>query len=202
VGPPISRGGPAFHADSWRLFDHYLAYVIKETPHPYWNICSAHLHNACEAGANSLDAWSIGLSVAVEGLAALIPMTLDDEQKKNLETLRDFINAQVAADATHKAYADRVRGMVNGLTAIRAIDRLRMLAAQGGTVTAHVKAWQELRNKQVHPSVGPSDNPASRDFQEQLDLVHQDENRSMSAMPRKRRVAVKASSVAMGQERP
>ena len=47
------------------------------------------------------------------------------------------------------------------------------VAAQGGAVTAHVKAWQELRNKQVHPSVGPLDNPASRDFQEQLDLVHQ-----------------------------
>jgi hypothetical protein len=48
LGPPISRGGPAFNDHSWQLFAAYLAYVLPGAE-PYWHTCSNHLHTACEA---------------------------------------------------------------------------------------------------------------------------------------------------------
>src|SRR5262249_50061372 len=89
LGPPISRGGPAFHGHSWQLFAAYLAYVLPGAG-PYWHTCSNHLHNACEASANALDAWAIGLGVAVEGLAALLPKEFDPGLQKQLEALQVF----------------------------------------------------------------------------------------------------------------
>ncbi len=53
--PPIARSGPAWHDDLWRLFKCYLDYVVRGTTQAYWNTCTNHLHNACEASANSLE---------------------------------------------------------------------------------------------------------------------------------------------------
>jgi hypothetical protein len=105
--------------------------VIQNTPHPYWNLCSYHLHNACEASANSMDAWAIALCVAVEGIANLSTVELPEEKLKQLGALRAFILAQVSSNDAHRVHIDRIVGIMAGLTNVRAIDKLRRLAEEG-----------------------------------------------------------------------
>jgi hypothetical protein len=167
---PMLRGSAAFNGSSWQLFECYLAYVLTGSE-PYWHTCSNHLHNACEASANALDAWAIGLSVAVEGLAGLLPNKLDPNLNTRLKALQDFINNQVSSTPDHKAFAPRIAGMVNGLTNIRAIDRMNELAERGGTLPALVKDWQKLRNSGVHPSKRGGDLSQS-DCQRLIDQVY------------------------------
>lgn len=170
LAPPISRGGPAFKGHSWQLFEAYLAYVLPSAE-PYWHTCSNHLHNACEASANALDAWAIGLGVAVEGLAGLLPKQLDPKLKTKLEALKKFVNAQVSSSSEHGEFASRIGGMMNGLTTIRAVDRMNALAENGGTLPALVKDWIALRNRGVHPTKTGVD-PSQIDHQKLVDQVH------------------------------
>ncbi|NOJ41053.1 hypothetical protein [Bradyrhizobium australiense] len=81
LGPPISRGSIAF-LKGWRLFETYLAHIVRQTKFEKWNPCSGYVHNAQEASANSLDAWAIGLCVAVEGLASMIKLDEGKVEKK------------------------------------------------------------------------------------------------------------------------
>ena len=168
--PPIGRSGSAFYANTWQLFEVYLSYVMQGSQ-PYWHPCSNHLHNACEASANALDAWAIGLGVAVEGLAGLLPKELDPKLKKQLEALQVFINGHVARSRRHGGFAPRIAGILNGLTQIRAIDRLNGLAESGGTIPALLKDRTKLRNRGVHPTKRGGDlTPAH--FQRLIDEVH------------------------------
>ncbi|MET4356425.1 hypothetical protein ABIC08_006388 [Bradyrhizobium sp. RT9b] len=171
LGPPISRGSEAFMNSSWQLFDSYLGYILRETKSPYWNTCSNHLHNALEASANSMDAWAIGLGVAVEGVVGLLPYALPKEQKAKMKELQKFITKQVNESETHKESGNRIQGLVAGLTAVRAIDRMVWLTQQGGTESAYVDAWKSLRNRGVHPTTGKTD-IASLDYQKYIDELH------------------------------
>jgi hypothetical protein len=171
LGPPISRGSQAFMGNSWQLFDCYLGYILRETNGPYWNPCSNHLHNALEASANSMDAWAIGLGVAVEGVAGMISYSLPKEQKTKLKALQKFIVQQVNESETYKGSGSRIQGLVGGLTSIRAIDKMIWLAQQGGTDSAYVEAWKSLRNRGVHPTTGKID-IASLDYQRYIDELH------------------------------
>ena len=57
--PPLAHlltlTSPKYFVEAWQLFDLYLTYVVRNTPHPYMNIVSYHLHNACEASSNSIE---------------------------------------------------------------------------------------------------------------------------------------------------
>jgi hypothetical protein len=172
LDPPIHRGSHGFLEESWRLFGLYLDYVLRTTPYPHWNVLSYHIHNTCEASANSLDAWAIGLSVAIEGIANLLDIELPEAERAKLEALRKFIIAQVASSDEHKEFVKRVEGLAQGLPKIRAADRLRRLAEDGKVRAADLKAWQALRNKQVHPAGAP-ESVTGRDYQRDLDLIHQ-----------------------------
>ena len=61
--------------------------------------------------------------------------------------------------------------MMNGLTTIRAVDRMNALAANGGTLPALVKDWTALRNRGVHPTKSGVD-PSQIDHQKLVDQVH------------------------------
>jgi len=89
-----------------------------------------------------------------------------------LASLKKFIVDQVTADTSHTKFASRIQGLVNGLTTIRAIDRLNALATTGNTDTAHVKAWQKLRNRGVHPTTRDTEDVASLDYQRLIDELH------------------------------
>lgn len=172
LGPPIARGSSAFLSQSWQLFGQYLGYVIRETPHPYWNPCTGYLHNALEASANSLDAWAIGLGVAVEGLAVFLPKKLAKDEKDELKALQKFIIDHVAVDPNYAKFTKRIQGTVNGLTSIRAFDRLNAFAKQGNTDGEHVEAWRKLRNRGVHPNLRGAIDVSSLDYQRLIDELH------------------------------
>jgi hypothetical protein len=59
----------------------------------------------------------------------------------------------------------------NGLTSIRAVDRMNALADSDGTLPALVKDWTALRNRGVHPTKGGVD-PSQIDHQKLVDQVH------------------------------
>lgn len=179
LGQPISRGSEAFHNHSWDLFRIYLDYVTRETNFANWNTCTAYLHMAHEASANSLDAWAMGLGVAVEGLTGLINFEQDAEEsqkraeeKARLQALQNYIVDQVSSQDTFTEFSERIRGLVAGLTSVRAIDRMRWLAGQGKVDLSHVEAWRSLRNRSVHPRARGDLDVASLDFQKMIDEVH------------------------------
>ena len=179
LGPPISRGSAAFHDRSWDLFGTYLAFVIRKTKFGNWNSCTGYVHMAHEASANSLDAWAMGLGVAVEGLASLIDIEQDKAEKEKrkaeqerLKKLQDFIVKQVSSRKRLKAFTERIRGLVAGLTSVRAIDRMKWLADHGGADPAHIEAWRKLRNRGVHPATKGDVDVASLDFQKMIDDLH------------------------------
>jgi hypothetical protein len=168
-----------FPNKSWDLFGAYLSFVIGNTKYAIWNSCTGYLHLAHEASANSLDAWSIGLGVAVEGLASLIDMEQDEREKKKrdaekerLKKLQDFIVKQVSKRKRLNAFTNRIQGLVAGLTSVRAIDRMKWLAERGGADPAHVEAWQKLRNRGVHPATKGEADVASLDFQKMMDELY------------------------------
>lgn len=170
LGPPISRGSSAFMDNSWQLFDCYLDHIIRETRAAYWNPISNHVHNALEASSNSVDAWAIGLGVAVEGTASLLAYKLPGDQKAKMKELQKFIAKQVKDSDTHKQHGERVQSLVAGLTSVRAIDKMHWLVKQGGTTETHVRAWRDLRNRNVHPT-GKID-VAPLDYQRLIDDLH------------------------------
>jgi hypothetical protein len=179
LGPPISRGSAAFYDKSWGLFGTYLVFVIRKTKFENWNSCTGYLHIAHEASANSLDAWAMGLGVAVEGLASLIDIEQDKAEKEKrkaekerLKKLQSFIVKQVSSRKRLKASTERIRGLVAGLTSVRAIDRMKWLADHGGADPAHVEAWRKLRNRGVHPATKGDVDVASLDFQKMIDELH------------------------------
>lgn len=179
LGPPISRGSAAFRDKSWDLFGTYLAFVVDSTKAANWNSCSGYLHLAREASANSLDAWAVGLCVAVEGLASLVDIERDKAdkekskaEKERLERLRDFIVKQVSSRKRLQAFTKRVEGLAAQLTAVRAVDRMNWLAERGGADRAHVKAWTKLRNRGVHPASKGEVDVASLDFQKMIDQLN------------------------------
>ena len=83
LGRPVD-GDYGCIEDCWRLFGRYLEYVLGTVPASSWNRCSYYLYNACEASTSSVDAWAIGVSVAVEGIASLIKSDLPPEEKTKL----------------------------------------------------------------------------------------------------------------------
>ena len=71
--PPIALSTAAGHQHLWQLFDLYFRHILQRSE-PGWHPCSVHLHAACEASANSREAYALGLAVAVEGITnALFP---------------------------------------------------------------------------------------------------------------------------------
>src|SRR5580700_5673945 len=87
--PPISPASSDFHQHGWRLFGKYLAYMVASTKGTYWNPVAYHLNNACEATAGSLDAWAVGVSVAVEAVASLISTEGDKKKAERVALLQD-----------------------------------------------------------------------------------------------------------------
>ena len=170
--PPISRGAPHNLKPVWDQFRAYLDYVLRETKFENWNPCTGYLNYAHEASANSLEAWAIGLGVAVEGLASMIEFEHDKAKVENLKELQNFIINQVSTDARFQESVDRIRGLVGRLTDASPTDRMRWLAENGGTNHEHIKAWQRLRNRGVHPKLTGDVDIASLDFQKYIDEIN------------------------------
>ena len=158
----------------WILFSNYLEYIIRSTKDEGWHICSAHLYNASEASSNSMEAWAIGISIAVEGIASLITAPNNDEREQGNKSVNDLfacIEKWLTRKTEQKKLIDRIKGFRGQLNKVSVKDRLYSLIEIGAIEPSHVSAWSTLRNKHVHPH-GPTSYD-SQEIQRLLNLINQ-----------------------------
>jgi hypothetical protein len=173
--PPISPASIHFHQHGWGLFAKYLAYVVAKTEGTHWNPVAYHLYNACEATANSVDAWAVGVSVAVEAVAGLISVEGDKEKAKRVADFQDLMCKWLAEQSSFSDLLDRVRGLIGAMSNRRPQDTLYALAATGHVEKDYVEAWTYLRNRHVHPTLKDLKKPDPVDNQKLLDHIHRAE---------------------------
>lgn len=126
--PPISPGSPHFLEHSWHLFGAYLTYVTRNTKGTHWNPVAYHLYNACEATANSVDAWAVGISVAVEAVTGLIAIATAGDKAKELALYQDRVLAWLAEQKDLLPdIIKRAHGQINAMSNKRPQDTLYVL---------------------------------------------------------------------------
>jgi hypothetical protein len=126
--PPISPASIDFHQHGWSLFACYLAYVVEKTEGTHWNPVAYHLYNACEATANSVDAWAVGISVAVEAVVGLIKVPSDDTKSERLALFQQRMRECLTAQTDFADLARRMDGLIAAMGNKRPQDTLYALA--------------------------------------------------------------------------
>jgi hypothetical protein len=139
----------------WRLFGKYLEYVMSGNQTALWHKCSSYLGYAREASANSLEAWTIGLCVAVEKLSGLVDYvepSADREQRLAVQRLvRRWLKSKGWSTTT---VGHRANGLLGTLKIPRLKDRLDALVKSGHVDPAHIKIWSKLPHPSVHADEG------------------------------------------------
>jgi hypothetical protein len=129
-----------FHHHGWRLFAKYLEYVAANTQGPSWNPVAYHLNNARESTAGSVDAHAVGVAVAVEAVASLISIKLDEKKAEKLAVLLDRTRKWLADQSDLQDEVKRIGNYLNGLSNPRVQDTLHALAATGHVEKDYIKA--------------------------------------------------------------
>lgn len=171
--PPIKHASMIYRQHGWELFNAYLVYVVGSSAKTQWNPLAYHLYNAREASANSVDAWAMGVSVALEAVSSLV--LLPEDQESNAKTLEAVkrVKEYVAGEAALKEMKGRLFGLLDilkhppGPTA-----KLKWLATQGRVEKAYINTWNDLRNAQVHPKLADLAEPDEATYQNQLGRIH------------------------------
>jgi hypothetical protein len=172
MSPPLCRTNTEFLEHGWHLFRQYLDFVTSSSTAGYWNHVTYHVHNAAEASGNSMDAWAVGVSVAVEGLANLIPVPTEGSKKKLIKEFQSWVLPQVKDSPQFSSLHDRLNGLLGMMNNPRVQDRLMPLALRGRVTSDYVKAWSDLRNKHVHPRAKDLQKLSDGDIQGFLDLIY------------------------------
>ena len=170
--PPISPHSIDFYKYGWQLFARYLVYVVAKTEGTHWNPVAYHLYNTCESSANSVDAWAIGIAVAVEALASLIQLPDDEAKAQRVSLFQDRIRKWVDEQEDFADLIPRVKGLIDSMGNKRPQDALHALAESGHVDKGYVSAWGELRNRHVHPKLKDLKKPDAIDYQKLLDRIH------------------------------
>jgi hypothetical protein len=169
---PISRASQGFYRDVWKLFSVYLAYLTHKTEHTYWHPIAYHLYNACESSANSLDAWAVGVSVAVEAVASLIPLQSDEDEEKRISTLQKLMRGHLKTLSEFVDLSPRMTGLIDMLAKKRPQDVMHALAEKGFVEKSYISAWTKLRNRHVHPTIDDLKKPSQVNYQQLIDRIH------------------------------
>jgi hypothetical protein len=170
--PPISRASIDFRNRGWDLFARYLAYVMEKTETSHWNPVAYHVHNACESSANSIDAWAIGVSVAVEAIASLIPFETDTQQARRVTIFQQRVRECLKAQSDFVDLVPRMSGLMANMSNNRPQDTLHALAKTGHVEKNYIRSWTYLRNRHVHPKLKDLNKPDLVDYQKLLDSIH------------------------------
>ena len=169
--PPIRTDWRKNHAEVARMLERYLQFVQNSELKDFWHPCSAHLSHACEASANSFDAWAVGLCVAFEGIAGLVPHEKSFEQTQAISEIKRVAKTWVKRRAYPTDLQARVSGLLGQLDQARVKDRLRPLIDGGYFDPKHLRSWEGLRHKRVHGAkfqVSDFDDP---EIQKVLDAI-------------------------------
>lgn len=172
LGPPLAHQTSEFRQDGWHLFAKYLEYILRSTPHPYWSHCSYHLHNAREASSSTADLWAVGVSVAIEGIANLLPRPGSCHGKHETKELIEEVLRLFSQTTRFQNFTARIRRVLSGMLNVRAEDRLLPLVISHHIDGSHIEAWRRLRNKHVHPTPRDLRNLTRGDQQELIDLIY------------------------------
>lgn len=170
--PPISRASIDFHKRGWDLFARYLAYVTEKTEASHWNPVAYHIYNACESSANSIDAWAIGISVAVEAIASLIPIQTDTQQAQRITLFQQRMRECLNTQSDFEDLIPRMDGLIANMANKRPQDTLHVLAETGRIEKDYITSWAYLRNRHVHPKLKDLNKPDLVDYQKLLDSIH------------------------------
>ena len=171
-GPPIAAATIHFRQQGWELFTCYLTYVVDKTEGTHWNPVAYHLYNACEATANSVDAWAVGISVAVEAVVGLIQLPSAGTRAERVALFQQRMRECLAAQADFADLAPRMDGLIAAMGNKRPQDTLYALADTGHVEKVYVEAWTYLRNRHVHPTLKDLKKPDLVDYQKLLDNIH------------------------------
>jgi hypothetical protein len=171
--PPISPGSTHFYEHGWRLFGVYLAYVTQNTQGTHWNPVAYHLYNACETTANSVDAWAVGISVAVEAVSGLVTAAIDGDKAKKLAIYQERVLAWLSGQTDLPPdIVKRAKGQICAMSNKRPQDILYWLASTGRVQKDYVDSWTYLRNRHVHPKLRDLEKPTPIDMQKLLNHIH------------------------------
>ncbi len=169
--PPLDTRSPGNSAPVISLLQHYLRYVFAGELDDAWHPCSAHLAHARQASANSLEAWEVGLSVAVEGIANLIPAQAQAETVDYRE-LRKGLTAWLGECGYPDSLINRIGGMLGGLEMVRPKDRMMALVECGAVYKDDIDAWVRVRNTAVHTRQVTSSDFDDAELQRRFDQLH------------------------------
>ena len=103
------------------LFGKYLAYVVAKT-------MKAHIGTQLRITSTTpakrrpvlVDAWAVGVSVAVEAVASLISVEGDKEKAERVAFLQDRMRKWFAEQSDLQDLADRVNGQIDAMSNRRA----------------------------------------------------------------------------------
>jgi hypothetical protein len=170
--PPISPTSIHFYQDGWTLFACYLTYVVANTEDTHWNPVAYHLNNACEATANSIDAWAVGISVAAEAVVGLIELPNDGAEAERLALFQKRTCEYLGTQTDFPDLVRRMKGLIKLMSHKRPQDTMYALANWGYVEKSYVDAWTYLRNRHVHPTLKDLKKHDPVDYQNLLNHIH------------------------------
>lgn len=168
--PPLSPASIEFHHHTWVLFERFLAYGVRNThagdDRGLWNAVAYHLYNARESTSASVDAWAIGVSVAVEAVASVIELTDDQEKAQRWSNFTKSALEWLEEQTFPEEVRRRARGLIEKTGSKGTKQKLRELAEKGYVDKKYVDAWDRLRNRHVHPNLTDLRLPGPTEYRE------------------------------------
>jgi hypothetical protein len=171
--PPLMANSEIEFANLRRLVECYLTFVHSETQAEFVHPCSAHVRNACESSANAMEAEAVGLCVAVEGLAKLLPYCRNTTSDKVIEWVQKTVRRWLKRRAVDEGIQNRVNGLLSQLMSARVKDRVQPLIETGYLDPTAFATWEKLRNKRVHNSSYKLEEVDEFEVQAFMDRIHQ-----------------------------
>lgn len=171
ASPPMADNHPNSPRWLWAMFTDYLNFVSKYTE-PKFHPCTRHLFSIYQAYQGTLEAKTLALSVAVEGLVKdLYPQKGQEKAqiKKVVRQLRQHCEAWEGFrdEDIKRQLGDRLSGILGQLTTQRPKDTLFQLMNEKLVEKLHIDAWAKLRNLAAH-----GEYLGSLTTQEIVDLIH------------------------------
>jgi hypothetical protein len=168
--PPIETRDVSLKPAVAMLLEKYLSVLLagpeSVTSHP----CSSYLALA-RSNNRDISTWAIGVSVAAEGIAKLLPAP-PIETNGDLQELRTDILKFMQAGSYDEALQSRIAGIMKGLDSPGPKGRMYALVAAGEVLAEDIRAWSGLRNKAVHTPGGNMPAVSDTSFQQLIDAIH------------------------------
>jgi hypothetical protein len=167
LGRPLDDRTGQFKGHTWKLFDKYLTHVLRYERADAYHPLSTRVRHVIGASEGSIDAHSLTLAVAVEGvLGAEFPHVapLSKEDLGELDKALRVINESDLRETTKERISGAIRGWKEGPSAKA---KLLSLIDSGVIEKREYDAWRELRNPVAHGRL-----PDSEDLEQRVHLCH------------------------------